>query len=102
MDQKIYGAENIVTTRAEAMLGAALLSLQRQAAQAEPLLRHALAVERRQPPTERIALAMILEALGRVLSVSGQVQEATALVQEFVDLTRQNSGAESEAYAKGL
>ena len=102
IDRRIYGDENIVTARAKAALGASLRALTRRYTEAEPLLRQALAVERRQPPAEQRKLPWILDNEGRILSQLDRVGEAKTMVAEYLSLTRQASGEQNTAYASGL
>ncbi len=101
-DRRLYGEENIVTARAKAALGATLHSLTRRYPEAEPLLRQALIVERRQPTSEQTKLPFILDYEARALSQLGQVVEAKALVTEYLALTRQAAGEQNLAYENGL
>ena len=101
-DRRLYGEENIVTARAKAALGATLHSLTRRYAEAEPLLRQALVVERRQPASEQTKLPFILDYEARALSQLGQVGEAKTLVTEYLALTRRADGEQNLAYTNGL
>ena len=100
--RRIYGDENIVTARAEAVLGAELVDLTRRYSEAEPLLRQALAVERRQPLGEQRNLPFILRYDGTALSGLDRIDEAKARVSEYLTLVRTKDGEQGMAYADGL
>ena len=102
LDQRLFGDENIVTARAKAALGGALLALGRQMAEAEPLLRQALAVERLRPTDQQHDLLTILHDLGIILSARGKMEEATPLAAEALALARGNFGEQSKPFAEGL
>ena len=102
IDRRIYGEENIVTARVKAVLGAALRDQSRRYSEAEPLLRQALAVERRQPPGEQGELAFILQNEGLALSHLGRSDDAKAMVAEYLTFIRAKGGEQGMAYADGL
>ena len=102
IDRRVYGDENLVTARAKAALGTALVALQRRYNEAEPLLRQALMVERRQPPAEQRQLPMILKNEGKALSQMNRIDEAKSMAAESLSLIRKTEGEQSAAYAEGL
>lgn len=102
IDRRVYGEENLVTARVKAALGSALLALQRRYTEAEPLLRQALMVERRQPPAEQRQLPMILKNEGKTLSQMNRIDEAKLMAAESLSLIRKAEGEQSAAYAEGL
>jgi tetratricopeptide (TPR) repeat protein len=63
IDRRVYGEENLVTARVKAALGSALVALQRRYNEAEPLLRQALMVERRQPRPKKPSIAGLVDHL---------------------------------------
>ena len=102
IDRRIYGDENVVTTRAAAVLGSALVDQTRRYSEAEPLLRHALAVERRQPPGEQGELLFVLHYEEAALTPLGRIDEARAVGAEYLALVRKKEGEQGMAYADGL
>ena len=102
LNRQIYGEANIVTARSKAALGEAILYLQRNYVEAEPLLREALAAERKQPPADRSSLMAILIALDRILSVTDRYDEADTVTRDLLATAREVSGENSAAYAQGL
>ena len=88
IDRRVYGEENLVTARVKAALGSALVALQRRYNEAEPLLRQALMVERRQPPAEQRQLPMILKNEGKALSQMNRIDEAKLMAAESLSLIR--------------
>ena len=102
IDRRLYGDGSLVTARAGAALGVALAGLERRYAEAEPLLRAALAVERRQPADGQRELPDLLKFLGMCVSAAGRFDEASALAAESLSLTRKTYGEQSEPFAKGL
>ena len=102
LNRQVYGEANIVTARSKAALGEAILYLQRNYAEAEPLLREALAAEKRQPPADRSSLMAILLALDRILSVTDRYDEAGIVTRDLLATAREVSGENSELYAQGL
>ena len=102
IDRRIYGDGSIVTARVKAVLGGALVDLPRRYSEAEPLLREALAVERRQPPGEQRELPVILKYEGRILGIAGRIDEARAMVAESLALDRKKDAGQDMTYAGGL
>ena len=102
LNRRAYGEDHILTARSKAALGVAINYLQRDIVKAEPLLREALAVERRQPPSEQSSLPTILDALSRILNGTGRFDEGNATTMELPSVARQSHGEESEAYARAL
>lgn len=102
IDRRVYGEENLVTARVKAALGSALVALQRRYTEAEPLLRQALIVERRQPPAEQRQLPMILKNEAKALSQMNRIDEAKLMAAESLSLIRKTEGEHSPAYAEGL
>ncbi len=102
LNRQIYGGANIVTARSKAALGEAILYLQRNNAEAEPLLREALATERRQPSPDQSSLTKILMALDRVLLTSNRFEEAATVTRDMLSTARAANGENSESYAQAL
>ena len=102
LDQRLYGPESLVTARAEQALGVAIAGLQRQYSAAEPWLRAALTVIRRQAPADQGDLPELFKYLGLCLGASKQFAEAAALAEESLALARKTYGEQSQPYAEGL
>ena len=102
IDRRLYGDENVTTAHAKAMLGLALQSLERHTAESEPLLREALAVERRQPTAEQRDLPVILSGLSYVMMARNQIDAAESFTHEALARTRQTNGEASIPYAQQL
>ena len=102
IDHRLYGEENVVTARVQAVFGAELVELTRRYSEAEPLLHQALTVERRQPPDEQGELPLMLNYEGRSLRALDRVDEAKAMGAEYLALIREKEGEQSIAYAEGL
>ena len=102
LDRRLYGDGSLMTARAEQALGVAIAGLQRQYSQAEPWLRAALAVIRRQPPVDQGDLPELFKYLGLCLGASKQFGEAATIAEESLALARKTDGEQSEPFAKGL
>ncbi len=102
INRQLYGDNALATARSKAALGAGILYLQRDLTGAEPLLREALEVERRQGLAEQTSLPTILNALARILTVTGRLDQADSMIQEALASARRTSGEKSEAYARAL
>ena len=102
IDQRLYGDENIITARDKAALGVVLCRVARHYAEAESLLRQALAVERRQPLAGQSELPLLLDYEGRALSALDRPDEAKRMVAEYLSLIRKTDGEQNLTYANGL
>jgi len=67
--------------------------------EAEPLLRRALAAERRRPSADRNQLGLLLSALSHTLIVTGKLSEARSLAEEAFEKARLLNGPRSEELA---
>lgn len=101
ISRRTDGRESLSAAHAEAMLGNALVGLRRQASEAKPLLRHALAVVRRAPLAEQSDLPVILGNLGSVVVLTDP-RQAAALTAEALDCIRRTHGEQSPLFARGL
>lgn len=72
------------------------------APEAEPFLRHALAVQRRYPPAGTKELPGTLVDLATVLAETGRAKEAAPLVEEAVERLRITYGMQSAEFADAL
>jgi hypothetical protein len=99
--RQLDGEENLATARAEFLLGSVLASVF-QLKEAELLLRHALAVERRQAPPDTFALAETLRVLGGILSRDVRPGEAAPFLAESLALMRTARGEHSLEYVEVL
>ena len=102
LNRQVYGETHFVTERSKAALGRAILYFQRNHAEAEPLLREALAAEKRQPSADQSSLAGILTALDRILLMTNRLEEANAARQDLLSIARAGSGENSVPYAQPL
>jgi serine/threonine-protein kinase len=99
--RQLHGEEDPATANAEFLLGSVLASVY-QLKEAEPLLRHALAVERRQTPPDIFALAETLRVLGGILSRDVRPGEAAPFLAESLALMRTARGEHSLEYVQVL
>ena len=100
--RQLHGTEVLITADVETLLGN-LLADRTKYAEAEPLLRHALAVRRAQVPPDRAALAKSLSTLGFTLyDQPGRSAEAEALVNEALGNARAVWGEHDIGYLRVL
>ena len=86
--EKTFGDENHPDVAEDLVHIAAVRARLDGPSAAEPILRRALAIERRTLPAGHINLVPILTALGGVLSAQGRPGEAKALLEEAVAIAR--------------
>lgn len=101
INRRLHGSESLVVAHTETLLGETLNELSRQAAAAEPLLRHALTVVRPLPPAEQADLPVILGTLSSIVVLS-DAKESAALTAEALTWVRQHQGEQSALFARGL
>ena len=99
--QTIHGNDHPATAEVMAFLGYALRVF-RRFEEAEPLLRQAVAVQRRFPPPGKNDFPNLLVDLATVLGETGRAAEATPLVEEALERIRSASGDEGQEFADGL
>ncbi len=99
--RQLHGGEDLSTAKAEFLLGSVLSGVF-QFKEAEPLLRHALAIERRQTPPNTFDLAETLRALGAILSRDVRPDEAAPFLAESLGLMRAARGEQSLEYVQVL
>ncbi len=99
--RQLHGEEDLATAKAEFLLGSVLVGVY-QLKEAEPLLRHALAVERRQTPPDTFLLAETLRILGRGLTDALRLDEGAPCLAESLALMRVARGEHSLDYVEVL
>jgi eukaryotic-like serine/threonine-protein kinase len=99
--RQLHGDEDLATAKAEFLLGSVLVGIY-QLKEAEPLLRHALAVERRQIPPDTFLLAETLRILGRGLTDALRLDEGAPCLAESLALMRVARGEHSLEYVEVL
>ena len=102
LDQSIYGDDSLVTARDKTNLARGLSGLLRQDGEAEPLLRQALAVQRKQPAQAREDLLMSLQLLSYIKTTPGSMDEAVALTDEYLAWVRRAGAGDTGLYADAL
>ncbi len=102
INRQLYGEDARATVRSKAALGAAIFYLQRNAVEAEGLLREAVAAEERQPLADQAEQIRSRLAFERLLYDSKRFQEADAQLAETCALIRRTQGEESSLYAEAL
>jgi hypothetical protein len=99
--RQLHGEDDPATANAEFLLGSVLVGVY-QLKEAEPLLRHALAVERRQTPPDTFLLAETLRILGRGLTDALRLDEGAPCLAESLALMRVARGEHSLDYVEVL
>ncbi len=101
IDRRLFGDAHPATAEVMAFVGRAL-QIFRRYQEAEPLLRQALAVQRRGPPANPTEFVRTLQALGIVLINTHRAPEAAPLVAEALSSSRQKYGEKSVEVADAL